>query len=130
MDTFDNAQRNAKPDCPRCHGSGLYQDNPLHGTICALCCRHNMGWWQLTALHGVLAGEWCCRAGCGALERQVFEAWRSQQSAPRITGWDVWQAVAGDSADSRRAFDAWLLSVRAENWQEYDAWHAAGQWLS
>jgi hypothetical protein len=67
---WENAAKNAKPDCPRCHGKGTYQystHGTPHFTICNLCCLHNMGWWTLPAEHyGDKGGHLCCRAGCGA----------------------------------------------------------------
>lgn len=66
MDVWQNAAANAKPDCPRCHGTGSYMYDHNHGTVCNLCCQHNMGWWQLSEAHGATrAGKWCCTAGCG-----------------------------------------------------------------
>ena len=65
MDAFAHARMNAKPDCPKCGGAGSYMYDHNHRTICDLCCRHDRGWWQLGEVHGVKAGKWCCRAGCG-----------------------------------------------------------------
>lgn len=76
-DVWENAKANAKPDCPQCHGQGQWIYTTYgtpHGTICNLCCKHNMGWWQLSECHGAEnAGKWCCKAGCGytVLERPV-----------------------------------------------------------
>jgi hypothetical protein len=62
---FANAARNARPDCPKCHGTGAYMYDEHHGTVCDLCCRHDMGWWLLEKYYGDDNGKWCCRAGCG-----------------------------------------------------------------
>lgn len=67
MNAFDHAAANARPECPRCGGTGQYQFT-THGTpkftICNLCCKHDRGWWQLSEHHSQ-PGKWCCRAGCG-----------------------------------------------------------------
>lgn len=68
-DSFDHAAANARPDCPKCHGTGKYMYDHNHGTICDLCCQHDRGWWLLTEGYaGWRPGRetWCCRAGCGA----------------------------------------------------------------
>ena len=64
-DAFANAARNARPDCPKCHGTGKYLYDEHHGTVCDLCCQHNMGWWLLEKHYGADNSKWCCRAGCG-----------------------------------------------------------------
>jgi hypothetical protein len=64
VDLFAHAAANAKPDCPRCGGAGKYMYDHNHGTICNLCCRHDLGWWQLGEHHSK-PGHWCCSAGCG-----------------------------------------------------------------
>ena len=64
-ESFDNAKRNAKSDCPKCHGTGGYMYDHNHSTVCNLCCLHNMGWWKLEKHYGENNGKWCCRAGCG-----------------------------------------------------------------
>jgi ssDNA-binding Zn-finger/Zn-ribbon topoisomerase 1 len=67
-EAFANAAKNARHDCPRCKGTGMYQYSTTgtpHFTVCDLCCRHNMGWWQLKEHYGENNGKWCCRAGCG-----------------------------------------------------------------
>ena len=63
--TFENARKNARPDCPKCHGTGTFKYDRNHSTICSLCCKHNMGWELLKEFYGNLNGKWCCRAGCG-----------------------------------------------------------------
>ena len=67
-DVWRNAEDNARPDCPKCHGTGQYvytTHGTPHSTICGDCCAHNMGWWLLGEGYGDDAGKWCCRAGCG-----------------------------------------------------------------
>lgn len=64
MDAFTNAAQHARKDCTLCRGTGTYKYDHNHGTICHLCCQHNMGWWQLGKYHSQ-PGKWCCRAGCG-----------------------------------------------------------------
>ena len=63
--TFQNARENARPDCPKCLGTGVFQYDHNHSTICNLCCKHNMGWWMLLEHYGNRNGKWCCLAGCG-----------------------------------------------------------------
>lgn len=70
-DVWDNAKKNAKKDCPKCHGTGQYYYDNEHGTICALCCQHNMGWWKLEKHYGKNNGKWCCKAGCGTTKRTI-----------------------------------------------------------
>lgn len=65
VDSFAHARANARPDCPKCNGSGTYMYDHNHGTICDLCCRHDQGWWLLVQHYGASNGKWCCRAGCG-----------------------------------------------------------------
>lgn len=67
-DAFAKAAKNARPNCPKCHGTGTYQYSTIgtpHFTVCDLCCRHDMGWWLLEKHYGDDNGKWCCRAGCG-----------------------------------------------------------------
>lgn len=40
MDAFANAAATAKPDCPKCKGTGTYMYDHNHGTVCDLCCTH------------------------------------------------------------------------------------------
>lgn len=63
-DAFVHAAANAKPDCPKCGGTGSYMYDHNHGTICDLCCKHDQGFWQLGEHHAE-PGKWCCLAGCG-----------------------------------------------------------------
>jgi hypothetical protein len=64
IDAFENAKAGAKPDCPKCHGTGSYMYDHNHSTVCDLCCKHNAGFWQLSE-HHANPGDWCCLAGCG-----------------------------------------------------------------
>ena len=64
-DVWANARANAKPDRPKCHGTGKWKYDHNHATICDICCQHNMGWWQLREHYGKDNDKWCCRAGCG-----------------------------------------------------------------
>ena len=66
-DSFAHAAENAKPDCPKCHGTGSFMYDHNHGTICNLCCKHDQGYWQLLEYYGDRNGMWCCLAGCGHL---------------------------------------------------------------
>lgn len=63
-DVWSNARHNAEPECSKCRGAGTYMYDHNHGKICELCCKHNMGWWQLTEGFAN-PGWWCCLAGCG-----------------------------------------------------------------
>lgn len=69
---FDNAKANANPDCPKCKGTGRFNYDHNHGTICDKCCKHNMGWWKLTEGFSH-PGWWCCLAGCGHVEKEKPE---------------------------------------------------------
>lgn len=60
--------RNAKPDCNRCNGTGIYLTTTIgttHYAPCPLCCLHDEGWWLLKECYGKNNGKWCCFAGCG-----------------------------------------------------------------
>lgn len=63
--SFEHAAKNASPDCPKCNGTGSYMYDHNHGTVCDLCCKHDLGWWLLSDVHGKDSGKWCCKAGCG-----------------------------------------------------------------
>lgn len=63
---WDHAKENANPDCPKCKGTGEYMYDHNHGTICDLCCKHDMGFWMLKEHYGDKNGNWCCRS-CGYL---------------------------------------------------------------
>lgn len=65
MDNFEHAKANPNPDCPQCHGKGVYMYDHNHETICDLCCKHDRGYFQLKSYYDALNGKWCCRAGCG-----------------------------------------------------------------
>ena len=73
-DAFDHAAKNARPDCPRCGGTGKYvytTHGTPHSTICNLCCLHDRGWWMLTEGYGENNGKWCCKAGCGKILEEI-----------------------------------------------------------
>lgn len=72
-DPWENAKRNARPDCPMCKGAGTYMYDHNHGTICKRCCLHNMGRWRLSWSYSGWPGM-CCRAGCGHVVRNPLEA--------------------------------------------------------
>lgn len=68
--SFEHAKENARPDCPECNGTGMYQYSTRgtpHFTVCKLCCKHDRGWWRLDDFYGEDNGKWCCRAGCGKM---------------------------------------------------------------
>jgi hypothetical protein len=64
VENFKHARENAKPDCPKCHGTGAFKYDHNHSTICGRCCKHDRGFWFLTEGYQN-AGNWCCLAGCG-----------------------------------------------------------------
>jgi len=66
-DSLINATMNADPACKKCHGTGLYDYDDGHTAICSLCCKHNVGWWQLEGCYGEDNGRWACKAGCGLI---------------------------------------------------------------
>ena len=85
-DCFDNARRNANPDCQKCYGTGQFMYDHNHSTICPLCCKHNMGWWELGEGHSN-PGHWCCLAGCGLTFKEcpdtsgrMIYAWKSPET--------------------------------------------------
>lgn len=63
--TFVHAASNANPSCLKCKGTGTYMYDHNHGTICDLCCQHDLGRWLLKENYGVNNDRWCCLAGCG-----------------------------------------------------------------
>jgi hypothetical protein len=65
MDDLTHLTLAARPDCPKCKGTGAYMYDHNHGTICDLCCEHNQGWWYLAEHYGENNGKWACRVGCG-----------------------------------------------------------------
>lgn len=64
-DSWANAKNNARPDCPKCKGTGKWKYDENHSTICDLCCKHNFGFHMLKEHYGQHNGHWCCLAGCG-----------------------------------------------------------------
>jgi len=74
QEAFERAATTAKPDCPKCHGTGKFQYSTRgtpHFTICDLCCTHAYGWWKLGEHYGRDNGKWCCRGGCGKVVEQI-----------------------------------------------------------
>ena len=62
-------------DCKKCNGTKSYMYDEIHGTVCDECCAHDQGWFELCDGHGTLAGELCCKAGCGhVLEKADSDA--------------------------------------------------------
>lgn len=62
--------------CPKCHGTGWRQYDHNHAQVCAACCKHDQGWWELTEhYHGYEEGKdnACCKAGCGTRRRDLKE---------------------------------------------------------
>jgi hypothetical protein len=51
--------------CQKCNGTGWYQYDHNHSTVCNACCLHGEGWWMLKEHYGKDNGKWCCLAGCG-----------------------------------------------------------------
>jgi hypothetical protein len=66
-DAYASAAMNADPDCPKCHGTGIYAYDERHTAICNACCKHNQGWWKLEGAYGADNGRWACKAGCGVI---------------------------------------------------------------
>lgn len=64
-DSFAHARANARPDCPKCNGTGAISYDENHTTICRACCKHDRGWWLLERHYGKDNGKLCCLAGCG-----------------------------------------------------------------
>lgn len=67
--------QHARPDCPKCRGSGVYNSTPIgtvHWTPCDSCCPHDQGWWLLGEHHSN-PGMWCCLAGCGTVRKEKPE---------------------------------------------------------
>ena len=52
-------------DCKKCNGTGWYQCDHNHSTVCDECCTHDAGWWLLEKHYGNNNGKYCCKAGCG-----------------------------------------------------------------
>jgi hypothetical protein len=62
--------------CPKCNGTGWSPADHNHTFKCDACCPHDQGWWNLTELGGrYVAGadNRCCKAGCGAMYRDVMQ---------------------------------------------------------
>ncbi len=72
MTAFEDAQKNGKPDCPRCKGKGTFFYDKNHETVCDLCCPHNQGSWLLEKYYGNNNGKWCCLGGCGKISNTKF----------------------------------------------------------
>lgn len=53
--------------CLSCDNTGWRQYDDNHASICADCCPHDQGWWQLRDYYGPRNGSWACRRGCGTL---------------------------------------------------------------
>lgn len=53
--------------CKLCHGTGRWQYDNNHSTVCHLCCKHDQGFWELSEPYqGYAEGyRFCCSAGCG-----------------------------------------------------------------
>ena len=51
--------------CGKCNGTGSYQYDHNHGTVCDACCPHDQGWWLLMHHYGDNNGKYCCKRGCG-----------------------------------------------------------------
>lgn len=66
-DSLINAAVNANPGCPKCGGAGVYAFGYNDMALCDLCCKHNVGWWQLEGNYGRDNGRWACKAGCGLI---------------------------------------------------------------
>jgi len=55
-------------DCPQCKGTGFFWYDEHHGTICDLCCPHDMGYSILKGdCWGKREGMEVCKRGCGTL---------------------------------------------------------------
>jgi hypothetical protein len=62
--------------CPKCNGTGWHTYGHNHTCKCAVCCKHDEGWWELTEwFAGYEAGKdnRCCKAGCGTMARDIAE---------------------------------------------------------
>lgn len=60
--------------CPKCNGTGWWQYDHNHSAICAACCEHDQGWWNLTEMYaGYEKGKdnACCKLGCGTMRRDL-----------------------------------------------------------
>ncbi len=73
---YDRIFRKKTPVCKKCNGTGWYQYDDIHSTICNKCCQHDQGWWELEKeFHGKSyidgADNFCCRNGCGTMRRDI-----------------------------------------------------------
>ena len=60
--------------CPKCNGTGYRRYDHNHMKVCEFCCKHDQGWWDLSPMHAGYvadADNGCCKAGCGALRREI-----------------------------------------------------------
>lgn len=54
--------------CVKCHGTGWFNYDDNHATVCNACCTHDKGRWLLTHQYaGYKKGHFClcCLNGCG-----------------------------------------------------------------
>ena len=68
--------------CPKCNGTGYRRYDHNHMKVCESCCKHDQGWWDLSPMHAGYvadADNGCCKAGCGALRREI------NQPNPKLT---------------------------------------------
>jgi hypothetical protein len=70
--------------CRRCRDTGKWQYDEWHAQPCPDCCTHNEGVWMLTHEYGEnVAGNWCCRRGCGKMWDGIVDYQRTQIREPR-----------------------------------------------
>jgi hypothetical protein len=77
ISTNDKENPLTAPPCSLCDGKGYYSYDHTHIKRCEQCCKHDVGWWELTEDYsGYLAGadNGCCRAGCGQLRRELQQS--------------------------------------------------------
>jgi hypothetical protein len=75
--------------CNKCNGTGHYQYDENHMTICPICCDHSTGWWELSEHHAgyIPNGDnRCCRKGCGTLARVLKEESEMKTKTYAISG--------------------------------------------
>lgn len=77
------------PDCPKCKGKGHWQYDHNHSTICAACCPHDQGRWQLLEHYGENNGKWCCKRGCGTTWDEELEMTDLLKLTEREKGDDI-----------------------------------------
>ena len=56
-----------KETCKKCGGTGQYQYDENHITVCDACCTHLDGWYKLEERYGNDNGKYACKRGCGTL---------------------------------------------------------------